>query len=256
MSEWAGVGEAYAASNVALCAGTIGALSKTFGDGNGRALLDVGSGTGALASTLASADWFVTGCEPEPTMRTVAEREHPELRLVDGALPALPFPDASFEAVVANFVLNHVSNPRVAAREMARVVASEATLAATIWLSTPPWFWRDVCAGADLEPAKGVGLAPENEFVRTAEGFAGMLSDGGWQDVDVEELTWTWNATPEELWTSAEGGVGTVGSFYLALSESARARFRASFDLVCVEHLVDGAVPLEHTAAVAVSRGR
>ncbi len=167
MKDWDGVGEAFAASYASLCAGTGDALRTALGDPDGRTLLDVGAGTGALAASFAAAGWTVTGCEPEPTMRAVAAREHPSLPMIDGALPALPLAERAFDAVVANFVLNHVADPRASARELARVSADP--VAATVWTNSPTGLWLEVCERAGLSPG-GRGEAPLGEGLRALGG--------------------------------------------------------------------------------------
>ncbi|KQQ69039.1 hypothetical protein ASF63_03455 [Microbacterium sp. Leaf320] len=254
MKDWAGTGRAYADSYAALCVGTAGFVLNELGDARGRTLLDVGSGTGSLSAAFASAGWNVTGCEPEPTMREVAVREHAGIPVVEGALPQLPFHDGVFDAVVANFVLNHVAEPRRAARELARVSAD--VVVATVWTNSPTWLWREVCDRAGLAPSVGERLPPEQDFERTVDGFARMLDDAGWTGSRVSEITWTWSAGADALWVSAEGGVGGAGQFYRALNGSERAAFRAAFDSVCSERTVDGRVPLEHSAAVALRSRR
>ena len=252
MKDWAGTGEAFAASYAQLCLGTADALIAALGTPDGRSVLDVGAGTGALAARFAEEGWAAAGCEPEPSMRAVAEREHPGIPVRDGALPDLPFRDAAFDAVTANFVLNHVADPRQSAAELSRVSAD--VLAATIWSRSPSWFWLEVCEDAALAPAEGARLPLDKDFERTASGFAAMLTDAGWRDVRVEERAWTWHASPDALWASAEGGVASTGAFYTALASTDRARFRAGFDAVCERRIVGGAIPLEHVAAIAVGR--
>lgn len=252
MTGWFGVGEAYAASYESLCAGTNDSLVRTLGAADGRRVLDVGSGTGMLAGALDAAGWTVTGCEPEATMRGVASRRYPELDFVGGGLPKLPFSDAAFDAVTANFVLNHVDDPRQSARELARVATSGAPLVATIWTRSPSWFWISVCDYAGLVPAAGGRLPADKDFERTADGFARMLTEGAWRDVRVHEHTWTWPATPQQLWASAEGGVASAGAFYLSLVAAERQRFRAAFDQLVAEHTHGGSVAREHTATLAV----
>lgn len=251
MKAWDGVGEAYAASYASLCAGTHDDLLRRLGASRGRRLLDVGSGTGALAARLMGAGWSVTACEPESTMRAVAAREHPQVFVVDGMLPSLPFADAAFDAVTANFVLNHVSEPREAARELARVVVPGGTLVATTWVVSPSWFWRSVCERAGIGASSAGGLAPEKDFERTSAGFGRMLSESGWTSVVVSELSWTWRATTDELWRSAEGGVASAGALYLSLDAAERRQFARAFEQLCQEHGDAGAVALDHTAAVA-----
>lgn len=256
MTGWSGVGEAYAASYESLCAGTNDSLVRTLGAADGRRVLDVGAGTGKLAGRLDAVGWAVTGCEPEETMRGVASRRYPALDFVEGGLPRLPFADAAFDAVTANFVLNHVDDPRQSARELVRIAASGAPLAATIWTVSPSWFWMSVCDTAGLVPAAGGRLPEDKDFERTAEGFARMLTEGGWRDVWIEEHTWTWHATPQQLWASAEGGVASAGAFYFSLDAAARQRFRAAFDELVAGSMQGGSVALEHTAALVVGTAR
>lgn len=254
MTVWTGVGAAYAASYAELCAGTGERMREMLGAADGRTLLDVGCGDGTLAAAWADAGWRVTAAEPEATMRVESQRRHPSIEVVDAGLPSLPFADGSFDAVVANFVLNHVADPRASAAELRRVSAD--TVVATTWTRSPSWFWLEVCTRAGLAPATGERLPAEKDFERTAAGFGRMLSDGGWCDVAVIEHDWVWRAAPAQLWTSAEGGVGSAGAFYRALDAARRDAFRAAFDALCAQNLDAGALALAHTAAIAVGRAR
>lgn len=254
MSAWAGVGAAYDASFAALCAGTNDEIVDAVGACGAEHVLDVGAGTGALAGALAEAGLRVTAAEPDASMRAVAEARHPDLAFVDAGLPSLPFADQAFDAVTANFVLNHVADPRASAREMARVAAPDGLIVATMWTSAHGWFWASVCEGTGIAPISGERLPTELDFERSADGFGTMLREGGWQDVRVRELAWTWRTDAAALWAAIEGGVATAGAFYRSLDPESRASFRSGFDLVCAEHTVDGAIGLEHVAALAVAR--
>lgn len=254
MKPWGGVGEAYAMSYASLCAGTIEVLSGAIGPAAGRTLLDVGAGTGELAARFRDRGWDATGCEPEPTMRAVAQRAHPELRFVEGALPALPFDDGAFDAVTANFVLNHVADPRDSARELARVATDGGMLGATIWVSSPSWFWSEVCDRARIVAPTGERLSADRDFARTPGGFASMLIDAGWSDVVAHEHSWTWEAAPAALWASASGGVASAGMIYRGLDDRERRKFRIGFEETCASHSRGAVIPLVHTAAVAVGR--
>lgn len=254
MKAWSGVGEAYESSYASLCEGTADALVGAIGRGQGRSLLDVGAGAGRLAARFAAAGWSVTAGEPEPTMRLVAERSFPGLDVVDMALPELPVADRAYDCVVANFVLNHVADPRAAAMELLRVSAQVS--AATIWSSSPSWFWVDVCQRAGLPSVAGERLAPHMDFDRTRDGFAQMLTEAGWPSVTTIPLEWTWRADPAALWASAEGGVAAAGLFYRQQGPVDRERFRRAFDDLCAETAVDALVALPHTAVLSVSRRR
>lgn len=248
---WAGTGEAFAASYAALCAGTGEKMREIAGPARGRTLLDVGAGDGTLAAAWAEAGWQVVAAEPEPSMREVARAGHPELRIVDDALPQLSSGDRAFDVVTANFVLNHVPDPRAAAAELRRV--ARQLVIATTWVASPTALWGDVTARAGLTPASAARLPADKDFARTADGLMSMLADAGWH-ADVTELTWTWHADPDALWRSVSGGVAGAGAYYLTLPDADRERFRAAFAALVAERSEGGRMAMTQTAAIAVER--
>lgn len=253
MSGWDGVGAAYAASYADLCAGTNTTILQALGSAKRRTLLDIGSGTGRLAAALVGEGWRVTGCEPEPTMSEISRARHPDIPVVEDGLPSLRFADGAFDCVTANFVLNHVSDPRRSAAEMKRVTADDGVLLATTWTASPSWFWSTVRERAELCPAASEKLPPEQDFERTATGFRRMLVESGWQTVETGEIRWTWHVTVQALWASVAGGVAGPGAFFLSLDERDCGRFQAAFDELCVERATNGTIALEHSAVVAAS---
>lgn len=74
----------------------------------GADALDVGAGTGRITRLLCEAGARVTALEASPAMLAVARRElgH-RATLVEGDARALPFPDGSFDVVVAGWVFGH-----------------------------------------------------------------------------------------------------------------------------------------------------
>ncbi|MFF9639963.1 methyltransferase domain-containing protein [Kitasatospora aureofaciens] len=98
----------------------------------GERALDVGSGTGSETLVLAAAvapDGAVTGIEPHPGLRAVAEQRaagagHPghSARFLDGDALALPLPDGELDVVRSERVLQHLADPARAVAEMARVL--------------------------------------------------------------------------------------------------------------------------------------
>ncbi|MBI2736272.1 MAG: class I SAM-dependent methyltransferase [Rhodospirillales bacterium] len=89
-------------------------------------VVDLGCGDGKLASQLAHLGARVTGLDADPRMLTAARRradiESVELDLIRGDIEALPFPDASFDRIVAVTVLCFVRDADRAVAEMARVL--------------------------------------------------------------------------------------------------------------------------------------
>lgn len=103
-------------------------LGALLGDVAGRAVLDAGCGDGTFARELARRGAFVTGVDADADMIAEAQVQAAGLvgsgaaRFQVGRIEALPFPDASFDAVVAVTVLCLVPDPARAMAEMARVL--------------------------------------------------------------------------------------------------------------------------------------
>lgn len=210
MEKWSGVGRAYRQSFATLCAGTIGGVLDSLPDGR---LVDVGCGTGDLLRSALERGWDAVGFDADPDMVAMASEIAPG-RVVEGALPDLPVGDEEFDAVAANFVLNHLGDPRAGMRELARITRSGGTVAATIWPAGGPGWGTLV--GATFEAAQVVPIAstrlPEHlDLPRTTDGLAGLAEQAGLTVTAAREITWTWHVTPDALWAGISGGVATPG---------------------------------------------
>jgi ubiquinone/menaquinone biosynthesis C-methylase UbiE len=91
-----------------------------------QALLDAGCGTGAFLAWAAQRvpAASLAGIDPSPEALAVARRRVPSADLRVASLSKLPFPDAAFEVVALNDVLQHVDESEVedGLRELRRVV--------------------------------------------------------------------------------------------------------------------------------------
>lgn len=91
-------------------------------------VLDLGAGTGFLTEGFLAAGARVIAVDPTEAMLLEQRRKFPEavasrqltLRLADA--DAIPLPDGSVDAAVANMALHHVEDPPAAIREMARLL--------------------------------------------------------------------------------------------------------------------------------------
>jgi len=167
----------------------------------GETVLDVATGTGAVASELLrEKGCAVVGLDQSPEMLAEARRRLPaDIRLVEGEADSLPFPDASFDGLTFTYLFRYVGDPGATLRELARVVRPGGTIAG-LEFAVPP------------SPA---ARALWRLYVRTGLPLAGRLISPGWREVgaflgpSIEDF---WRRLPLErlleLW--AAGGIEDV----------------------------------------------
>ena len=100
------------------------------------AVLDLCCGAGLVAGAAAARGATVSGLDFSPAMLDVARAAHPALYFAEGDAEAMPFPDASFDAVVSSFGVHHVPRPGRALAEARRVLRPGGRIAFTTW-ATP-----------------------------------------------------------------------------------------------------------------------
>jgi SAM-dependent methyltransferase len=99
----------------------------------GTRLLDAGCGGGGAALLAAQRDACVSGLDAAPKLVAIAHRRLPSADFRTGDLQALPYDDATFDAVIACNALQYAENPLVALRELRRVCAPRARLVLASW---------------------------------------------------------------------------------------------------------------------------
>ena len=226
---WTGVAEAYARSFAGLCAGSFPTLLDGL-PGEGR-LLDVGCGTGDLVRAAGDLGLAAIGVEPDPEMAALAGARLGADVAVAG-LPELPHADDGFDVVLANFVLNHVDDPRAGARELARVTAPGGVVRATLWGSTPPpqaLMWNGLLDEVGAVRPQVPRLPTELDFERSPDGLAGILAEAGLAVTSTGTSSWQWRIAPDDLWVGLTS-IGNFGVLWRAQSEDVRARLRPAYD--------------------------
>ena len=141
--------------------------------GAGNSVLDVATGTGAVAIELARQKGCdVVGVDQSPEMLAEAERRvgaaglDARIRLVESRAEELPFGDGSFDGLTFTYLLRYVDDPAATMRELARVVRPGRTIA-MLEFGVPRRIWR----------------APWELYVRIGLPLAGRAISPGWHEV-------------------------------------------------------------------------
>ena len=265
-ARWSGRAAAFDRSFARLCAHPAGALLDAAGTSPGTRLLDVGTGTGTVAALAMTRGATVSAADAEPTMLALAAdrlRADPaaaprpdDVTLLLASLPVLPFDAGSFDATVANFVVNHVGDPAAAVAELARVTRAGGRVALTVWPVPAPTaqrLWGEVFDAAGVVRPTGLPrLAAGNDFARTEEGVAALLRGAGLTGVVGTTLTWTLHIAPDDWWAGPAAGISVPGLILEHQSPAMVEHVRAVFDEVTAPYLgPDGRLALPAAALLA-----
>jgi len=199
--------------------------------GAGTRLLDVAAGPGSVTQRASARGARAVGVDLAPAMVALACRLHPDLEFREASADALPFADASFDAVVCAFGIGHFSNAEHVAAEFARVLAPRG-FAALAW-------WQEIAHnrinGVFLEVLGQLGVsapdsmrsAPPFERFSDRDRFAGLLQSSGFDAVRVDEVSFQHRLrSADELWALAMGSFARVSSVIQAQSPDVQQQIR------------------------------
>ncbi len=116
----------------------------------GTILLEAGCGAGMASQIAASRGARVTGLDASEAMLAIARRRVPTGTFMTGELEALPFADASFDAVTGFNSFQYAGNPGKALAEARRVTKPGGTVAIATW--GPPEGMQAASLVAALRP--------------------------------------------------------------------------------------------------------
>ena len=129
----------------------------------------------------------------------------------------LPFADASFDAVVGNLAVMHLSRPERAIAEFARVLRPGGRLALTAWAHPSQHrlagVFLDAVAQARAMPPADLPRGPEFFRFSDDEAFAAALRKQGLASLDVTDITFVQRfASADELWDGMLGATVRVSA--------------------------------------------
>jgi ubiquinone/menaquinone biosynthesis C-methylase UbiE len=176
-------------------AGEIGAIKEAIREISqprlGLRLLDVGCGTGTDAVALADRvgeQGYVVGVDTSEQLvaeaqNRIGERSWLEFRTGDAC--ALPFPDASFDGVRAERVLQHVADTAMAVREMVRVTRPGGRIV----LAEPDHdMWAVNCLDVAVTRQLMAWWVDHIRHPWMGRQLPGLLADTGVQDIRIDVL--------------------------------------------------------------------
>jgi len=197
----------------------------------GTKVLDLCSGTGLVAAAAALRGAASIGVDFSSAMLAEARRAYPYLRFDEGDAEALPYPDRSFDTVVANLGIHHVSRPGTAIAEALRVLLPGGRLAFTTW-ATPAdnVAWRLLfdairahgnLAAADAPPSGG--------NLGTSEAVLNLLRDAGFATRLAARVSREWLvAAPRDIVIALASGTVRTAALIAAQPTQARPAIEAA----------------------------
>ena len=193
--------------------------------GNGRRVLDIGCGTGELASLLGARGYEVTGIERVPI-------ENPSFELIianiEDGLPALK---GAFDAVICGDVLEHLTHPARLLREIHSVLTPAGRLIASLPNSGHYYFRANILAGRFPQHEKGLFDRTHLRFFMW-DGWQELFAGAGFRFVSVAPTI-----PPFELQFPA-----LKGSLLLRVIDSANYAFaRLRMQLFAYQFVVEAA---------------
>lgn len=231
------VARRYDVTNTVLTGGLDGlwrrVATRTVDARPGERVLDIAAGTGVSSVPYADREVQVVPADFSLGMLREGHRRRPDLPFTAADAMALPFADASFDAVTMSFGLRNVADVGVALREFLRVTRPGGRLLiAEFSTPTVPVFstlYDKVALRTLPAIARRTGSNPESyeyltESIRAwpdQRALAEMVREAGWEQVRWRNLTGGIVALHNAV---APGGPGqAVASSQVAVSEPGQA---------------------------------
>jgi len=202
-------------------------LVEFAGVGRRGRVLDVGTGTGALAAAIAGAApaAYVVGIDRSPGfVSDAATGSGDRTRFLVGDARQLPLRNRSFDRTLSMLVMNFIPAPSSALQEMVRVTRPGGIVASAVWdygegMEMLRAFWDEVVR---LNPA--AASMDERELPLCRRGELGALwRQNGLQQVEEQPLTIQQAFDSfDDYWSPFLGRVGPAGAYVASLSEAGR----------------------------------
>jgi SAM-dependent methyltransferase len=235
-------------------------LLEAAGVESGTRLLDVACGPGHLAAAAAARGAMPVGLDAAAGMIAVARARYAEIEFQQGDAERFPFGDASFDAVVAGFVVNHLPRPERALAEFARVVRPGGRVAVTVWDRPGRMRLLGVLADA-VERTTGVrdpGLpsgGPDPFRFADHAALAALLAGAGLAKAEVRSIAFEQEvADTDELWEGMLASSVRTAALIERQPEPVRRRIRAALEKAVAPYRSETGIALPVSAKLGSGR--
>jgi SAM-dependent methyltransferase len=190
----------------------------------GQRVLDVGAGTGALTAELVRRGADVAAADPSPPFVEALRRRLPGIEVEAAPAEELPWPDESFDAVLAQLVIGFVSDQEAAAAEFRRSARTGGVVAVCMWMEGGLELARPL---RDARLAVAPEAPPPPVRYRSSEEMEALLAGAGLRDVETGTLEVASEYDGfDDFWAAASGMVGPDTAWMRDLDDAGRERAR------------------------------
>ena len=212
-----------------------GALARAAGIEPEATVLDVGAGTGAGTRRLVElvGPDRVAAVDPSAPFVAALRDRLPGVDVRHGSAESLPFGDGSFDAVLAQLVVNFMSDPATGVAEMRRVTRPGGAVAACVWdyageMTLLRAFW-DAAAALDPDGVAGVDERTQMSFARRGD-LTALWRNAGLREVtDGAIVVSVEYESFDDAWEPFTAGVAPSGAYAASLDEAGREAHRAEY---------------------------
>ena len=218
----------------------------------GSRVLDVGAGPGALTTALVEmlGAESVAAADPSPPFVDANRERHPGVDVRLAGAEDLPFDDDTFDAALAQLVVQFMSDPVRGVSEMARVTRPGGVVAACVWdfgtgRSPLSAIWA---TALEMDPS----VEDEGDRVGVQRGqLASVFEQAGLDEVEESEVAVTVDHESfDAWWEPMTFGVGPAGAWLASQPQDVKDQVRER----CREMYPDA--PGIRTAVAWAARGR
>jgi len=201
----------------------------------GMSLLDVPTGSGALAAEATRRGATVIGVDIASAMIAEARKNHPGIDFQVADVEHLPVPDGVLDAVVCAFGIGHFPYPEASLAECLRTLKAGGRIAFSWWDTSDKQrvqgLIRDAAAEAGARPPGVLPAGHSSLRFTDASEFRRLMEGAGLADISLDEHRAT-HLVPDvdALWNGAIGGMALTSSLIIFQDVPTQRAIRAALD--------------------------